>query len=143
MLLSEKEHEEFAIVREDVRKSLAKIARDGNAGVFKELEKGILRHVSVQHLYARFRAKIDEQVDESDVIRALHPTPAVCGYPRDLAMQTVRQSETFDRGLYAGPLGWIDSEGAEFCVAIRSALISNGEDTDGKVADLFAGVGVV
>jgi isochorismate synthase / 2-succinyl-5-enolpyruvyl-6-hydroxy-3-cyclohexene-1-carboxylate synthase / 2-succinyl-6-hydroxy-2,4-cyclohexadiene-1-carboxylate synthase / o-succinylbenzoate synthase len=143
MLLSEKEHEEFAIVREDVRKSLAKIARDGDSGVFKELEKGILRHVSVQHLYARFRAKIDEQVDESDVISALHPTPAVCGYPRDLAMQTVRKSETFDRGLYAGPLGWIDSEGAEFCVAIRSALLSNGDNGDNKVADLFAGVGVV
>ena len=143
MLLSEKEHEEFAIVREDVRKSLAKIARDGDLGVFKELEKGILRHVSVQHLYARFRAKIDEQVDESDVISALHPTPAVCGYPRDLAMQTVRKSETFDRGLYAGPLGWIDSEGAEFCVAIRSALLSNSEDSENKVADLFAGVGVV
>jgi len=46
MLLSEKEHEEFAIVREDVRKSLAKIARDGDLRVIKELEKGILRHVS-------------------------------------------------------------------------------------------------
>ena len=153
MLLSEKEHEEFAIVREDVRKSLAQIARKGDAGVFKELEKGILRHVSVQHLYARFRADLDEDLDESDIIRTLHPTPAVCGYPRDLALQTVRKSETFDRGLYAGPLGWIDSEGAEFCVAIRSALLSSSSSSSSdnddddmnstKIAELFAGVGVV
>ena len=53
MLLSPKEHEEIYIVREEVRAALAAVAKDGASGVKAELEKGVLRHVSVQHLYAR------------------------------------------------------------------------------------------
>jgi hypothetical protein len=53
MLLSPKEHEEFAIVREEVRRALSSVAEGGPQGVRAELEKGVLRHVSVQHLYAR------------------------------------------------------------------------------------------
>ena len=40
MLLSPKEHEEFAIVREEVRRALATVAKDGENGVNAELEKG-------------------------------------------------------------------------------------------------------
>jgi len=73
------------------------------------------------------------------VLKALHPTPAVCGHPRDTALRAIRSSETFDRGLYAGPLGWVGADSAEFVVAIRSALISPAGDE----VMLYAGVGVV
>ena len=54
---------------------------------------------------------------------ALHPTPAVCGRPRADARELLASAEEFDRGLYAGPFGWIGGDGAEFAVAIRSALL--------------------
>lgn len=123
MLLSPKEHEEFSIVREEVRNALATVAKDGSSGVKAELEKGVLRHVSVQHLYARLGCELANGTSEADVLEALHPTPAVCGHPRLAALHAIRSAEPFDRGLYAGPLGWIGAESAEFAVAIRSALI--------------------
>ena len=71
--------------------------------------------------------------------------------------------EEFDRGLYSGPFGWISGEGAEFVVAIRSALVqptdasppvstagTSGSETSfgassgaSHEVNLFAGVGVV
>ena len=157
MLLSPKEHEEFSIVREEVRNALARVAKNGASGVEAELEKGVLRHVSVQHLYARLGCALADGTSEADVLRALHPTPAVCGHPRVAALDAIRGVEPFDRGLYAGPLGWIGAESAEFAVAIRSALLetttttndasdtSNPEHdtTPGTVMRLYAGVGVV
>lgn len=93
---------------------------------------------------------------------ALHPTPATCGRPRDKAQAALAESEPFDRGLFAGPFGWLSGSAAEFCVAIRSALISpagpavpaiaaegpaefSEADAAGmqQVLRLFAGVGVV
>ena len=139
MLLSAKEHEEFAIVREEVRRALAGVAEGGFRGVRAELEKGVLRHVSVQHLYARLGARLAPGRSEADVLAALHPTPAVCGYPRAAALDAVRRAETFDRGLYAGPTGWVAADSAEFAVAIRSTLVKPGGDE----LHLYAGVGVV
>ena len=54
---------------------------------------------------------------------ALHPTPAVCGRPRDGALAALSAAEPFDRGFYSGPFGWISGAAAEFAVAIRSALV--------------------
>ena len=139
MLLSPKEHEEFAIVREEVRNALSEVAQGGVGGVRVEIEKGILRNVAVQHLYSRLSAALAPGKTEADLFRALHPTPAVCGYPRQAALETLRAVESFDRGLYAGPLGWISAEGAEFAVAIRSALVR----PDASRVSLYAGVGVV
>merc|ERR1740130_2622189 len=71
------------------------------------------------------------------VLPLLHPTPAVCGTPREAARATLARLEPFDRGYYAGPLGHISSEGCEFCVGIRSALVH------GDTVSLYAGAGLV
>ncbi|MCP3990835.1 MAG: isochorismate synthase, partial [Actinomycetia bacterium] len=69
---------------------------------------------------------------------ALHPTPAVGGDPQAVALSVIDELEQAERGLYAGPVGWVDGEGnGGFAVGIRSAQISGCE------ARLFAGVGVV
>lgn len=60
---------------------------------------------------------------DAHLLAALHPTPAVCGRPREDALGLLAASEPFDRGFYAGPFGWIGQEAAEFVVAIRSALV--------------------
>jgi isochorismate synthase EntC len=73
-----------------------------------------------------------------DLVERLHPTPATGGLPSDRALALLRQTETFDRGWYAGPVGWVDGAGGgEFAVALRSALLR------GNAAVLFAGCGIV
>jgi menaquinone-specific isochorismate synthase len=58
--------------------------------------------------------------------------------PRDRACDYIQQYESFERSLYAAPLGWIDTQGnAEFVVGIRSALIT------GNHARLYGGAGIV
>lgn len=69
---------------------------------------------------------------------ALHPTPAVCGVPHDLARACIAELEPFDRGFFSGAVGWTDAEGdGRWLVAIRCAHLS------GSTADLFAGAGIV
>jgi isochorismate synthase EntC len=55
-----------------------------------------------------------------------------------VAIERIAPLEGIDRGWYAGPVGWSDTNGdGEFCVALRCALI------EGKLARAYAGVGVV
>lgn len=69
---------------------------------------------------------------------ALHPTPAVCGTPTDLAREVINEIETFDRGFFTGLVGWCDSNGdGEWAVTIRCAEVA------GRSLRLFAGAGIV
>lgn len=93
---------------------------------------------NVQHLYTPITAKIREGVSRTEVLKTLHPTPAVGGYPRNEAVKFIREYEDFERGWYAAPVGWINAHGnGEFVVAIRSGLIRNDE------VRFFAGCGIV
>jgi len=67
----------------------------------------------------------------------LHPTPAVGGEPTDLALHAIRTLEDFDRGWYAGPIGWIGRDSAEFAVALRCGVLHN------ATLSLFSGAGLV
>lgn len=68
----------------------------------------------------------------------LHPTPALCGYPTDLARQFIREQEPFRRALFSGIVGWCDSQGnGEWAVVIRCGVL------DGHHVELFAGAGIV
>ena len=55
----------------------------------------------------------------SEVVSALHPTPAVCGLPKEEALQLILESEPFDRRYYAGYLGPVSSEGVRLFVNLR------------------------
>lgn len=93
---------------------------------------------NLQHLYTPVNAKLKEGSSIIDIVESLHPTPALGGTPKDLALKFIREQERLDRGWYGAPIGWMDSnQNGEFAVAIRSALIQ------GKEAHLFAGCGVV
>jgi len=123
LLASPKDHAEFVVVRDSVQRALEGACED----VKIEVEKEVLKHASVQHLYGRLAGRLGELppgVDpDAALLEALHPTPAVAGHPREDAVEVVRGAEEFDRGLYAGPAGWISADAAEFAVAIRSALV--------------------
>ncbi len=101
-----------------------------------------LRHV--QHICVPFSAQLKGSAEQTQrhlpiysALALLHPTPAVCGTPSAAARHAIRNLEQFDRGFYAGPLGYLGAEGSEFCVAIRSALIR------GREASVYAGAGIV
>jgi menaquinone-specific isochorismate synthase len=99
---------------------------------------GLKRLANVQHLHTPVSAVLPAGVRLLDVLARLHPTPAVGGTPRAAACAQIRELEGFPRGLYAGPVGWIDHRGGgEFFVGIRSALI------DGARARVYAGGGIV
>jgi menaquinone-specific isochorismate synthase len=92
----------------------------------------------IQHLFTPVIGQSRGGTSLLDIVNRLHPTPALGGVPKELAITKIREIEALDRGFYAAPIGWQDSQGnGEFAVAIRSALLQ------GKEASLFAGCGVV
>lgn len=98
----------------------------------------LLHMPNVQHLYTPLEGVLKEESDIFGLVERLHPTPATGGLPQETARALIRTYEGFDRGWYAGPVGWIDGHGSgEFVVAIRSALLR------GHDARLYAGCGIV
>jgi len=74
-----------------------------------------------------------------DLVAALHPTAAVAGTPTADSLEVIRRLEPFDRGRYAGPVGWIGADGdGEWAIALRGAQV----EPDGNIA-AFAGGGIV
>ncbi|MDQ3386482.1 MAG: isochorismate synthase [Actinomycetota bacterium] len=90
-----------------------------------------------RHLVSRVSGALHATVTDTEVLRTLHPTPAVGGYPREDALAIIRGSEPFDRGWYAGPIGWMGAGSAEFAVGIRSGLVR------GREISLYSGAGIV
>ncbi|PZO19518.1 MAG: isochorismate synthase [Leptolyngbya foveolarum] len=135
LLNSEKERYEHRVVVEFLLKQLRSLGLTPQC----ETAPQLMRLFHIQHLYTPISAPLKaHRVSPLEVLSRLHPTPAVAGVPRQQACELIRQQETFDRGLYAAPIGWIDTAGnSEFIVGIRSALI------DGCSARLYAGAGIV
>jgi len=80
------------------------------------------------HLATDVRGVLKPQFSLLDVIQKLHPTAAVAGTPRDLAIEMIRELEPFDRGGYAGPVGWLSSNGSgEIAIALRGGIIEKNQ----------------
>ncbi|XP_062170665.1 isochorismate synthase 2, chloroplastic-like isoform X2 [Alnus glutinosa] len=133
LLSSPKDHLEFTIVRESIRKKLEAVCN----GVVVEPKKAIRKLPRVQHLYARLAGRLRSEDDEFDILASLHPSPAVCGFPTEEARLFIAEA-VFDRGMYAGPVGWFSGGESEFAVGIRSALVEKGLG-----ALIYAGTGIV
>ena len=99
----------------------------------------VVRFTNIQHLATSVTAELSQPpADALRLAAALHPTPAVGGWPRDAANALIDELEGMERGWYAGAVGWIDGRGdGEFAVALRCGLLWE----DG--ARLYAGVGVM
>ena len=130
---SEKDAHEHELVVETIRDQLDPLTTEVRTG-----KRTVRQLATVQHLQTPIRGELTQDEHVLSLVRALHPTPAVGGLPPDAALRSIRESETFDRGWYAAPVGWIDADGnGTFAVAIRSAI------ADGRTATLFAGAGIV
>lgn len=134
LLNSEKDLREHQVVIDFIVDRLSKLGINPDFSPVPRL----LQLSNIQHLWTPIRARIPRDIHLLKILAQLHPTPAVAGVPRDIALQQIRGCESCDRSLYAAPLGWIDRTGnGEFAVGIRSALI------DGDRAILYAGAGIV
>ena len=107
--------------------------------VDSEPEPSIVALANVQHLASLVEGRLSSPpASVLTLVEALHPTPAVCGAPRATALEVIARLEGFDRGRYAGTVGWVDASGnGRFAVSIRCAELS------GSRARLFAGNGIV
>ncbi len=87
-------------------------------------EKGDIKVNSfgaISHLQTLIFSKV-ENICPFELLKNLHPSPAVCGYPKNEALDWINTLESFPRGNYASPMGWVDASGnSSFLVAIRGA----------------------
>ncbi|XP_051123178.1 isochorismate synthase, chloroplastic-like [Andrographis paniculata] len=134
LLTSTKDHNEFAVVRDTIRRKFENVC----SGTIVEPSKALRKLPRIQHLYAKLAGALEQEDDEFKILSSLHPTPAVCGLPTEEAHSLISETEMFDRGMYAGPVGWFGGAESEFAVGIRSALV--GKDIG---AVLYAGTGIV
>ncbi len=131
---SDKEREEHAVVVAMLREVLTPVTE--HLAIAPRPQVVRFRHV--QHLVTQVAGRLRDDADVLTLVERLHPTPAVGGTPRALALELISDEESFERGWYAGPLGWIDGRGdGEFVVALRSGVIHR------SLAWLFAGCGIV
>jgi isochorismate synthase len=131
---SAKDAVEHRVVSEFVVEALRPFARSVSARPAE-----VVRFTNIQHLATSVNAELAHpQASALELAAALHPTPAVGGWPRDAADALIDELEGMERGWYAGAVGWIDGRGdGEFAVALRCGLLWE----DG--ARLYAGVGVM
>jgi len=133
LLKNSKDIAEHEYVVRSLRESLSQLCKTSGEIAGRDL----LKLANVQHLITRFEGELKSDISDGDIFSALHPTPAVGGYPRGPAMDLIGELEPFERGWYAAPVGWIGAEAAEFAVGIRSGLLHRNQ------LHLFSGAGIV
>jgi len=131
---SEKDRREHLLTAEEMTASLSSRLSEMQV----EKEPRVLTLSRIHHLETTIEGGVRDGEDILSLVEALHPTPAVCGRPRQAAFACIREAEPFDRGWYAGPVGWFDLMGeGSFVPALRTAV------GGGDQWRLFAGAGIV
>ena len=151
LLSSEKERREHRFVLDFIAERLSQLGLTPQMLPIPQL----LKLSNIQHLWTPIQAQLPVDLHPLEIVAKLHPTPAVAGVPTKIAEEQILALETFDRSLYAAPLGWVDHQGnCEFIVGIRSALIDTEKpsghtytdlpcDPEAYRARLYAGAGIV
>jgi isochorismate synthase len=135
LLASEKDREEHAVVVEAIVDTLGPFCERLEA----DPEPMLAETANVWHLSTRIRGHLVAPAPTAvDLALLLHPTPAVAGTPTAAALGVLGQFEPFERGAYAGPIGWVDANGdGTWAIALRCALLRD------DAATLYAGAGIV
>lgn len=133
LLTSDKDQLEHDIVRKSIRQKLHKFVDHLDV----DSHASVLRLARKQHLCSGVQGTLKDGIEDGDLLKRLHPTPAVGGYPTENALPEIARLEPFNRGWYAAPIGWIGATDAEFAVGIRSGLV------EGDSLSLYSGAGIV
>lgn len=92
----------------------------------------------LSHLVTAITGQLSQLTSLPQLVQLLHPTPAVGGLPRETALAGIDRWEAFERGWYAGTIGWMNAAGqGEAVLAVRSGLVA------GDTLTLYAGAGIV
>lgn len=133
LLASDKDMREHTFVVEALARGFAALC-----SVVKGHDETVLLPLSeCQHLYRRIEGILAGPPSDAALLEVLHPTPAVGGHPRAAALDWIERLEPFDRGWYAGPVGWVGAEAAEFAVALRCGLVHD------ACFSVYSGAGIV
>lgn len=134
LLTSQKDLYEHAVVADSIRRRLAPVV----SAVEMPPQPDVLRLGYIQHLHTPVYGRLPKPIGVLPLLEILHPTPALGGTPRHLALPYITQAEPVPRGWYAAPVGWLDHrlDGA-FAVGIRSAIAQD------RRVWLHAGAGIV
>lgn len=104
----------------------------------------LLKLPNLFHLATDVEAELSDGQSALDLIGVLHPTAAVAGTPTANAVSAIRELEPFDRGRYAGPVGWVDGAGnGEWAIALRCAQFTPAPSGDAIAVTAYAGAGIV
>ncbi len=135
LLRSEKDRREHALVVEAVADALAPLCKNLQVPQAPQLTST----PAMWHLSTLIKGTLrNPDTSSIELALAMHPTPAVCGYPKQEAKAAINEIENYDRGLFTGMVGWCDDSGdGEWVVTIRCAEISS------NTIRLYAGAGVV
>jgi menaquinone-specific isochorismate synthase len=135
LLASDKDQREHGAVTASILRRLKMVGVVSASAHPSEL----LRLGNVMHIRTPVIGKLSADRTFLEVAGELHPTPAVGGKPRDLALPFLPGFEPHQRGLYTGAVGWIQVDGKKgnLYVALRCARIS------GNSARIYAGAGIV
>jgi isochorismate synthase len=140
LLASAKDRDEHRVVVEAVAEGLRPFCRTLDVPA----EPSLIRTTAVWHLSTRIEGELrDPGITSLRLASALHPTPAVCGTPAAAARSTITALEPFDRGFYAGAIGWCDADGdGEWVVGIRCGELT--EPVSGPpTMTLYSGAGIM
>ena len=133
LLSDDKEKREHQYVVQNIKAALESVCEN----IDFDKHESLFKLARVQHLLTRFSGTLKENITDARILSLLHPTAAVGGFPSKLAQKRISEYEPFDRGWYAGAIGWIGRDSAEFAVGIRSGLVN------GNKLSLYSGAGIV
>lgn len=134
LLSSMKNKHEHQLVVEDIVRKVAPLVTNLTVSESPEL----VCTSKVWHLGSKVKAVVADDYSVLDFVALFHPTPALCGTPREEAAAFIQVAEPFSRHYFSGAVGWCDAQGnGEWAVAIRCALIKEHQ------AIVYAGAGIV
>ncbi|MFY8187754.1 MAG: isochorismate synthase [Flavobacterium sp.] len=95
-----KEIEEQALVTEYIQEIVGKFSENMQVSEPQTVQAGHLAHLKTY-----FKGNLNPEASLQELILNLHPTPAVCGLPKEAALQFILKNENYNRSLYTGFLG--------------------------------------
>ncbi|HFG7809092.1 TPA: isochorismate synthase EntC [Salmonella enterica subsp. enterica serovar Java] len=134
LLASEKDRHEHYLVTQAMKILLAGRSTELQLSASPQL----IATPTLWHLGTSFEGEAKSQENSLTLACLLHPTPALSGFPHQVAKDLITKFEPFNRELFGGIVGWCDAEGnGEWVVAIRCARLHKNQ------VRLFAGAGIV
>ncbi|MGI9275563.1 MAG: isochorismate synthase [Endozoicomonas sp.] len=133
LLNDSKNLHENRLVLDDIRERLSPLCDS----LESDRSHSVIKLKTVQHLRFLFRGILKKEVDDSELLSCLHPTPAVGGSSREKALEFIEANEPYSRGLYSGACGYIGRDNSELSVSLRCGLLQE------NTLSLFSGAGIV